>query len=272
MVTGKVFYVPAPGPLDSTSYHGGFRRYVRGDGVSYVGLTYSHGFSREEIRNLADLTTLDSDTLRAEIDQQFAGRLRVFATGGTSRQDRQNRGAAVADVAQRRIHGALLSLATIRLFGGAAVLALYAAVLQPARERRPDRHGRAAPSDGSPRAGPPTKPPATRTRCQPTIELTRALPNQQVYAERLALIYQHLGRPAEEAAAWERVAAASPTPIDACPALPDAYVRAAGLTDQALDAFERCAAFEPGNTDMLFFLGRARERSGRVEQAAGCLS
>ena len=92
MVTGKVFYVPAPGPLDSTSYHGGFRRYVRGDGVSYVGLTYSHGFSREEIRNLADLTTLDSDTLRAEIDQQFAGRLRVFASGGTSRQDRQNRG------------------------------------------------------------------------------------------------------------------------------------------------------------------------------------
>jgi YaiO family outer membrane protein len=93
MITGKVFHVPVRGPLDSTSYHGGFRRYVRGDGVSYVGLTYSHGFSREEIRSLADLTTLDSDTLRAEIDQQLVGRLRLFGSGGTSRQDRQNRDA-----------------------------------------------------------------------------------------------------------------------------------------------------------------------------------
>ena len=92
MLTGKVFHVPREGPLDSTSYHGGFRRYIRGDGVSYVGLTYSHGFSREEIRNIADLTTLDSETMRAEIDQRFVGRLRVFATGGTSRQERQSAG------------------------------------------------------------------------------------------------------------------------------------------------------------------------------------
>jgi YaiO family outer membrane protein len=90
MLTGKVFHVPREGPLDSTSYHGGFRRYIRGDGVSYVGLTFSHGFSREEIRNVADLTTLDSETVRAEIDQRFVGRLRVFATGGTSRQERQS--------------------------------------------------------------------------------------------------------------------------------------------------------------------------------------
>jgi YaiO family outer membrane protein len=90
MLTGKVFHVPSEGQLDSTSYHGGFRRYVRGDGVSYVGLTYSHGFSREEIRNLADLTTLDSDTVRTEFDQQIARRFRVFATAGTSRQERQS--------------------------------------------------------------------------------------------------------------------------------------------------------------------------------------
>ena len=88
MLTGKVFHVPGEGSLDSTSYHGGFRRYIRGDGVSYVGLTYSHGFSREEIRNAADLTTLNSDTVRADIDQQIAGRLRVSVTGGTSRQER----------------------------------------------------------------------------------------------------------------------------------------------------------------------------------------
>lgn len=89
MLTGKVFHVPGEGRLDSTSYHGGFRRYIRGDGASYLGLTYSHGSSREEIRNVADLATLDSDTIRVEVDQQFARRLRLFATGGTSRQERQ---------------------------------------------------------------------------------------------------------------------------------------------------------------------------------------
>jgi YaiO family outer membrane protein len=89
MLTGKVFHVPGEGSLDSTSYHGGFRRYIRGDGESYVGLTYSHGSSREEIRNVADLATLDSDTIRGEVDQQFARRLRLYATGGTSRQERQ---------------------------------------------------------------------------------------------------------------------------------------------------------------------------------------
>jgi len=89
MLTGKVFHVPGEGPLDSTSFHGGFRRYVRGDGTSHVGVAYSHGSSREEIRNATDLTTLNADTVRGEIDQQFARRLRIFATAGTSREERQ---------------------------------------------------------------------------------------------------------------------------------------------------------------------------------------
>jgi YaiO family outer membrane protein len=88
MFTGKVFGVPGSGDSGSTSYHGGFRRYVRDDGLSYVGVTYSHGFSREEIRNVTDLETLDSDTVRIDIDQQFARRFRVFASGGTSWQQR----------------------------------------------------------------------------------------------------------------------------------------------------------------------------------------
>ena len=92
MITGKVFHVPADGPLDSTSYHGGVRRYVRGDGASYVGIAYSHGFSREEIRDLSDLAALDSDTVRGETTLQL-GSLRLFASGGASRQERQNRGA-----------------------------------------------------------------------------------------------------------------------------------------------------------------------------------
>jgi YaiO family outer membrane protein len=91
MLTSKVFHVPGDGRQDATSYHAGFRRYVRDDGISYIGLTYSRGFSREEIRNSADLTTLGSDTVRAEIDQQLARRYAVFATAGTSRQARQLR-------------------------------------------------------------------------------------------------------------------------------------------------------------------------------------
>ena len=91
MITGKVFRVPAAGDLDSTSYHGGFRRYIRGDGISYLGLTYSHGFSREEIRSASDLTTLDADTVRFEADQLVARRFRLSAVAGTSRQERQSR-------------------------------------------------------------------------------------------------------------------------------------------------------------------------------------
>jgi YaiO family outer membrane protein len=87
MLTGKVSQVPAERDLDSTSYHGGFRRYVRGDGASFVGATYSHGFSREEIRNATDLAALDADTVRVEADQLFARRFRVFSTVGISRQE-----------------------------------------------------------------------------------------------------------------------------------------------------------------------------------------
>jgi YaiO family outer membrane protein len=87
MVTGKIFRASGEGPLDSTSYHGVVRRYMREDGASFVGLTYSHGFSRDEIRNVNDLGALDSDTLRFEVDQQLARRFRIIVTGGTSRQE-----------------------------------------------------------------------------------------------------------------------------------------------------------------------------------------
>ena len=90
MLTGKVYAVPAENAPGSTSYYGGFRRYYGSDGTSYVGLNYGHGFSRDEIRNVADLTTLDSDTIRAEFDHLVGGRLRVSGTGGTSRQERAN--------------------------------------------------------------------------------------------------------------------------------------------------------------------------------------
>jgi YaiO family outer membrane protein len=91
MVTGKVFHVPDEGDLDSTSYHASVRRYIRGDGTSYLGATLSRGLSREEVRSVADLTTLHSTTVRAEADQMVGKVLRLFVVGGSSRQERANR-------------------------------------------------------------------------------------------------------------------------------------------------------------------------------------
>ena len=45
MFTGKVYHVAGKGDPESTSYHGGFRRYFGGDGTSYTGATASAGRS-----------------------------------------------------------------------------------------------------------------------------------------------------------------------------------------------------------------------------------
>lgn len=160
-----------------------------------------------------------------------------------------------------------MSLAPIRLIGGAIVLVSYSTLLGSTPPH-------AAGNSGPPRA----EHLLTESRdafergqydaaLQPTLALTKAFPNQQVYAERLAIIFQHLNRPADEAGAWERVADVSPTPVDICPALPEAYDRA-GHQDKALDAYERCTAFDRGNADMRFYLARAHERLGHDDAAA----
>ena len=92
MLTGKVYHVPGEGDLDSTSFHLSSRRYFGSDGTSYAGLTYSHGFSREEIRSLDDLATVDSDTVRGEFDVLIGTRLRVDGSLGTSYTDHPTRG------------------------------------------------------------------------------------------------------------------------------------------------------------------------------------
>jgi len=105
---------------------------------------------------------------------------------------------------------------------------------------------------------------------EPTERLTQRLPGQAIYFERLARIQQELGRPAEEARAWEGVFRTSPTPVDACPMLPAAYER---LSDgaRALDAYERCAEVEPDNPDLLLTLGRAYSAAGRSSEARAVL-
>jgi len=47
---------------------------------------------------------------------------------------------------------------------------------------------------------------------EPTLALVEAMPGQPMFLERLAVIYQELGRPAEEARTWDEFVDASATP------------------------------------------------------------
>lgn len=92
MITGKVFSVPDfEGPEDSISFHGLVRRYVRGDGESFLTAGYSRGSSREELSDRAELRQLDADTFRAGAEI-LLGRTMVAVSGSTSRQERARLG------------------------------------------------------------------------------------------------------------------------------------------------------------------------------------
>jgi tetratricopeptide (TPR) repeat protein len=100
----------------------------------------------------------------------------------------------------------------------------------------------------------------------PTERLTQKLPGQAMYFDRLARILGELGRPRDEARAWEEVFRTSPTPVDACPMLAVAYER---IPDPAgaLGAYERCVRVEPQDPDFLLFLGRAYNAAERRDEA-----
>lgn len=92
MLTGKAFAVPDhEGPRDSVSYHAVLRRYIRGDGESYLGAGYSRGYSREEIGDRAELLELDADTYRANAEIVLGHRTVLSASGSASRQERAQR-------------------------------------------------------------------------------------------------------------------------------------------------------------------------------------
>jgi tetratricopeptide (TPR) repeat protein len=104
----------------------------------------------------------------------------------------------------------------------------------------------------------------------PTERLTKKLPGQAMYFDRLARILRELGRPRDEARAWEEVFRSSPTPVDACPMLAAAYDR---IPDpgRALSAYERCVQVEPQDPDLLLFLGRAYNAAERATEARRAL-
>ena len=99
-----------------------------------------------------------------------------------------------------------------------------------------------------------------------TERLMRKFPSQAMYFDRLARIHGELGRPRDEARAWEGVFRTSPTPVDACPMLAVAYDR---IPDPAgaLSAYERCVEVAPDDPDLLLFLGRAYNAAQRADEA-----
>ncbi|MDQ3168603.1 MAG: tetratricopeptide repeat protein [Acidobacteriota bacterium] len=96
----------------------------------------------------------------------------------------------------------------------------------------------------------------------PTERIVEQSPGQAVHHTRLAMIYEKLDRPVDEARQWEAVMETSSTPIDACPMVAEAH-RRSHRADLEVDALERCAGLSPPNPDFYLFLGQALLRAGR---------
>jgi YaiO family outer membrane protein len=86
-VMGRTFFVPSV-ENNSWSFHAESRRYVGSTGRSYVGLTVSQGFSREEPRGLGDSIAIHSNTFRGQADLEVTNRMRLLVTSSVSRQER----------------------------------------------------------------------------------------------------------------------------------------------------------------------------------------
>lgn len=98
------------------------------------------------------------------------------------------------------------------------------------------------------------------------LELEASYPGEPLSAYWLALIYEGLGRSADEAAAWERFITLGGAPEEACPGLAEAHARAGGA-DAALGAYQRCARLDARDPERLVDLGEALERARKPADA-----
>jgi len=98
------------------------------------------------------------------------------------------------------------------------------------------------------------------------LELQHAYPSEPLVVYWLAQIRHGLNDPSAEAEAWERYVAISPSPAEACPALPESYARQ-HRDDEALTAYEQCARFDADDGDLAMDLGDAYARAGRIADA-----
>ena len=97
-------------------------------------------------------------------------------------------------------------------------------------------------------------------------DLQRLYPREPLIAYWLGRIHHGLDNAQAEAKAWEEYVRLSPTPGEACPALPEAYTRV-GRSPDALTAYERCAQFDPDDGNRFMDLGEAYSRAGRSVEA-----
>ncbi len=101
----------------------------------------------------------------------------------------------------------------------------------------------------------------------PSLKLYAAFPENHVYIGQIAEIYDRLGRYGEEAQFWEKYVEHAPMPLEACPQIGQAYGKQ-GKDQEAIDAFERCLAFDSESTTNIFYLAHALEIAQQFGRAA----
>src|SRR5579859_2082767 len=98
------------------------------------------------------------------------------------------------------------------------------------------------------------------------LKLHHGFPGNHTYIEMVAQAYDHLGIYDKEAKLWEEYLDRAPAPVTACPRVGQAYWKAR-KQKEAIEAFERCLAYDRENSDSIFFLAHALEISGQMERA-----
>jgi tetratricopeptide (TPR) repeat protein len=93
------------------------------------------------------------------------------------------------------------------------------------------------------------------------VKLHKEFADNAVYSGELAKIRHAQHRYDEEAVLWEDYVLHSPTPVEGCPQIGEAY-RSAGDNVKALDALKRCWEYEPTNSDMILFYALELEHNG----------
>jgi tetratricopeptide (TPR) repeat protein len=100
----------------------------------------------------------------------------------------------------------------------------------------------------------------------PALKLYNAWPENYLYIKTLAEINHRLERYKEEAEYWEKFLTYAPLAWEACPDIGLAYWKQDRHAD-AINAFERCLALDPEDSDSNFFLGHAFEMTGNLKKA-----
>lgn len=86
LLTARAFFIPDAAGT-SRSIHLSARRYLA-DGSSYMGFRYSKGSTREEIRDLNDVSVLDADALAAEGNLKLTPRIGVNVVAAYGQEER----------------------------------------------------------------------------------------------------------------------------------------------------------------------------------------